>query len=408
METMKRLGSVVLGVLLCVALVIPMAGLAYASADATVVVSPATQNVAPGATFSVDILVDPSSYGVSGGEVDVAFNPSAMSAADIVFGDLFGASPLVGSKKIDNTLGTIQYALARDGTTTVPTAAGKFATITFTAGSTAGNYAIDITFIGLADDSFNDITGVAITDGSVTVWQPGPTDATLSNLTISAGTLTPAFASGNTGYTDGVANSVNSVTVTPTANESHATITVNGVAVASGSASGAIALNVGDNTITIVVTAQDGTTSDTYTVTVTRAATPTSTPTVTTSAAMPVASSSATLNGDLAALGTAGSVSVSFEWGTTTSYGSETTSQSISAIGTFDAKLTGLSANTTYHFRAKAVGDGAAVYGDDMTFTTTAPSGGGMPTRAWVYIGIVAIAVVGGAVFFISRRPAKK
>ncbi len=67
-----------------------------------------------------------------------------------------------------------------------------------------------------------------------------------------------------------MANSVTSLTVTPTVADSTATLTVNGTPVASGSASGAIALNVGANTITTVVTAQDATTK-TYTVVVTRA-----------------------------------------------------------------------------------------------------------------------------------------
>jgi hypothetical protein len=98
--------------------------------------------------------------------------------------------------------------------------------------------------------------------------------------------------------------------------------------------------------------------------------TSTTPPTVTTSAATSLAATSATLNGNLTALGTATSVSVSFEWGTSTSYGTETTAQSATAIGAFTADLTGLTANTTYHVRAKAVGHGAAVYGDDITFTT--------------------------------------
>jgi hypothetical protein len=95
-------------------------------------------------------------------------------------------------------------------------------------------------------------------------------DSTLSNLTISSGTLTPTFASGTISYTDSVVNSVSSITVTPTVNESHATVTVNTIAVTSGSPSGAISLVVGTNTITVLVTAQD-TTTKTYTVTVTRA-----------------------------------------------------------------------------------------------------------------------------------------
>jgi tRNA threonylcarbamoyladenosine modification (KEOPS) complex Pcc1 subunit len=95
-------------------------------------------------------------------------------------------------------------------------------------------------------------------------------DATLSSLTISSGTLTPSFSSGTIAYTDSVANGTSSITVTPTRNESHASITVNGNSVTSGSASGAINLNVGSNTITIIVTAQDNSTK-TYTIIVNRA-----------------------------------------------------------------------------------------------------------------------------------------
>ncbi len=100
---------------------------------------------------------------------------------------------------------------------------------------------------------------------------PG-TNANLSNLALSSGTLTPAFATATLAYTANVANSVVSITVTPTTADSNATIKVNGTTVASGSASGAIALTVGANTITTVVTAQDGVTFQTYSVLVTRAA----------------------------------------------------------------------------------------------------------------------------------------
>ena len=110
---------------------------------------------------------------------------------------------------------------------------------------------------------------------TITVTRAVPsTDATLSALSISSGTLTPEFASATIAYTDSVANAVASVTVTPTVTESHATITVNGVAVTSGSPSAALPLIVGDNTVTVVVTAQDATTTKTYTITVTRAAPP--------------------------------------------------------------------------------------------------------------------------------------
>jgi len=99
-----------------------------------------------------------------------------------------------------------------------------------------------------------------------------PSVATLSNLALSSGTLKPVFASGTTAYIDNVGNGITTINITPTATDPLATIKVNGVTVASGAASGALPLNVGQNTITTVVTAQNGVTTKTYTLTVTRAA----------------------------------------------------------------------------------------------------------------------------------------
>ena len=97
-------------------------------------------------------------------------------------------------------------------------------------------------------------------------------DATLSNLIISSGTLTPSFTASNISYTASINNSVSTVTVTPTVNQANATVKVNGTAVNSGTASGNINMAVGANTITVAVTAQDTTTVKTYTIVVTRAA----------------------------------------------------------------------------------------------------------------------------------------
>jgi hypothetical protein len=60
------------------------------------------------------------------------------------------------------------------------------------------------------------------------------------------------------------------MTVTPTAADTTATITVNGYSVASGSASSIIILNYGSNTIRVEVKAQDGVTIKVYAITVTR------------------------------------------------------------------------------------------------------------------------------------------
>ena len=96
-------------------------------------------------------------------------------------------------------------------------------------------------------------------------------DATLSALGLSAGTLKPPFAADTTTYTASVANSAASVTVTATKNHADATDPV----IKKGAteyANGTVPLAVGDNVITVEVTAEDGVTTETYTVTVTRAA----------------------------------------------------------------------------------------------------------------------------------------
>ena len=96
-------------------------------------------------------------------------------------------------------------------------------------------------------------------------------NAKLSALSISAGTLN--FDADTLNYTVTVANDVTGVTVTPTADDNDATVTVNGTDVASGSASREISLTEGEDTvIQVVVTAEGGTPTGTYTITVSRAA----------------------------------------------------------------------------------------------------------------------------------------
>lgn len=96
------------------------------------------------------------------------------------------------------------------------------------------------------------------------------TDATLSALTLSAGTLNPSFSSTTTSYSAAVTSDVSSVTVSPVTTDSNATVRVNNTTVTSGS-SATVSLATGANTITVMTTAADGVTTMSYTVTVTRA-----------------------------------------------------------------------------------------------------------------------------------------
>lgn len=99
-------------------------------------------------------------------------------------------------------------------------------------------------------------------------------DSALAGLALSHGALDPAFDSETTAYTATVPYGVEDVTVTATASDVQAALTVNGVAATSGVATGEIPLSVGENTIEVVCTAEDSIHETAYTVTVTRSGSP--------------------------------------------------------------------------------------------------------------------------------------
>ena len=95
---------------------------------------------------------------------------------------------------------------------------------------------------------------------NITVNRAKNNDATLSELSVTEGTLTPAFSPEVLEYTVDVANDVTTISVTATVNDTNASVT----------GTGEHALEAGDNTLEITVTAQDGTVQ-TYTIVVNRA-----------------------------------------------------------------------------------------------------------------------------------------
>ena len=96
-------------------------------------------------------------------------------------------------------------------------------------------------------------------------------------------------------------------------------------------------------------------------------------PSVSTDTATSVASGSAILNGIVNPNGT--STTVTFEYGTSASYGSTVTATQSPLTGTnyqnVNVDVTGLTTGTTYHFRAKGTNSAGTTNGDDQTFTTT-------------------------------------
>jgi len=217
--------------------------------------------------------------------------PGNCSGSPVTFTITVNPTPLPG----DATLSALSISTGTLGPAFAPTATNyidnvSYATTSVSLQPMANNPSATITVDGVAVASGSQSPNIPLSPGKNTVTivvtaEDGTTtktytilvvrgsiNANLTNLKISIGALTPAFATATTSYTRSVGNTITNITITPITADPTATVTVNGTPVASGSASGNIALNVGPNVINTVVTAQDGITKMTYTITVTRAA----------------------------------------------------------------------------------------------------------------------------------------
>jgi hypothetical protein len=196
--------------------------------------------------------------------------------------------------------------------------------------------------------------GTTIKTYTVTVTRMPSADAALSGLTVSVGTLSPIFAAATLAYSDLVPMAGTSVDVTATTVSAYATLTINGAAASSGILK-AVAVPVGQSTITVAVTAQDGTTTNSYTIAMTRPAI-TLTPAVSNIVVMSTATLMVTL---AAAPGTDTAVALS---------------SSNTAAVTVPASVTVLTGATQATFDATSIALGAA------SATITATLGAEAPT----------------------------
>ena len=180
----------------------------------------------------------------------------------------FSSSDITYTASVDNSVTQV---------TVTPTASDSSAAITVNDNTVISGIGYIVT--GLTVDEPNTVTVIVTAQDSttktytITLTRAALSDnADLGGLTISSGTLSPQFSSSDITYTASVDNSVTQVTVTPTASDSSAAITVNGNTVISGIGYIVIGLTVDEpNTVTVIVTAQDSTTK-TYIITLTRAA----------------------------------------------------------------------------------------------------------------------------------------
>jgi len=136
-----------------------------------VYLNPTSIEAGPGQEVSIEIKVKPSGWGVSGGEINLAFNSDVLEVADTEPGDFLGSSPIIGLNRIDNQSGVVRLALARVGETTVPSPPGILATVQFRVldSASSGAYEVKLTKVGLADENFQDITDFSIQGTSIKI-----------------------------------------------------------------------------------------------------------------------------------------------------------------------------------------------------------------------------------------------
>lgn len=130
------------------------------------------------------------------------------------------------------------------------------------------SYGLNKVTVVIIPDSGNPVTY------TLNITRPEPAasnNADLSSIELSAGTLSPVFDPAVTSYTASVSNDTASVDLTVTLDDSAATLEIDDTTATSGT-SRSITLIVGSNTVSIRVTAKDGTTVKTYIVDITRLA----------------------------------------------------------------------------------------------------------------------------------------
>lgn len=115
------------------------------------------------------------------------------------------------------------------------------------------------------------IDGKTLADNNVLVVGEVENNAYLAGLSVDEGTLTPAFSNLTTAYQVSLSNEVSDLVVTAVPQSDKASVTINGTAAnTENEYTVTCPLGVGDNTITVIVAAADGTTTQTYTIHATR------------------------------------------------------------------------------------------------------------------------------------------
>ena len=283
------------------------------------------------------------------------FGLQPVASRDVQYGTSTTLTALASISLTANTTLAYQWYQGLSGDTTHPVA-GATAPTFVTPPVTAGvSYWVRAT----------SASGTSADSTATTITVVSSTNADLSNLTPSQGTLSPAFNPGIYAYTLSIPFA-DSISIKPDVLVAQSSVTVNGIAVPSGSFGTPIPFAGSATTISVDVTSGDRNTTTHYTITVARGAPPAA---VTSSPATNVSQLSATLNGSVIPNGT---VSAYFQYlgpvGTTYQYTPVQLLSGTSAVPV-QAALSGLTSMGSYHFQLVVLAGSDLFYGEDMMFT---------------------------------------
>ncbi|NOZ04740.1 MAG: hypothetical protein GXP41_00085 [Chloroflexi bacterium] len=146
------------------------------SGDATIAattnmrLSPASQSVYQGSSFTVDVMVDNASK-LGGFEFVLSYDPAVLQASTAVLGDFLGSTGRAAvpvGPSIDSAAGRISFGGFSFGSAAGPNGSGKLATITFVASGSGSGSALSFISSRTTDDQGTPQTPT-LQSGSVTI-----------------------------------------------------------------------------------------------------------------------------------------------------------------------------------------------------------------------------------------------
>ncbi|MEM1547364.1 MAG: cohesin domain-containing protein [Candidatus Methanomethylicia archaeon] len=171
-----------------------------ATGSVEVYIEPQSIETQAGETFTILVKINPGSYGISAGDVNVTFNSQVFDLIDVKIGELFGPDPLIGFQMIDKLRGFVNYAVARKGETKAPSDPGTFLALTFKVRDDVNEVVCEIVIskVGLADQNFQDIKDIAVQHTKVIIIKEKTMYSVTTSITPYTVTLTVTSISATT------------------------------------------------------------------------------------------------------------------------------------------------------------------------------------------------------------------